>query len=108
MKVLTNAPAMPRSVVRMNPEGWLGPGARKRAITPARKPITIIQRMFHMARSRGCDAPRRYGTISGTRNANDLSTARDGTVLEIALQLPQLRLLKPISENIALGARLNV
>src|SRR6185437_4735749 len=45
MKVASNAPAMPRTVVRMNPLGLFGQGDRNRAMTPATKPTRIIQRM---------------------------------------------------------------
>src|SRR5262245_57452030 len=36
---------MPRTTVRINPEGLLGPGTRNRAIMPAMKPIRMIHRM---------------------------------------------------------------
>jgi hypothetical protein len=36
---------MPRIVVRINPEGSLGPGIRNFAIIPARNPIMIVQMM---------------------------------------------------------------
>src|SRR5262245_29475153 len=45
-KVATNAPTMPSTVVRMKPVGLLGPGASRRAITPAMKPTMMIQRML--------------------------------------------------------------
>src|SRR5215467_4055124 len=44
-QVARNAPAMPRTVVSMKPWGVLGPGETQRAIIPATKPITIVQRM---------------------------------------------------------------
>src|SRR4030095_6134387 len=45
MKVATNAPAIPSTVVRMNPPGLFGPGESSRAIIPATKPTMMIQRM---------------------------------------------------------------
>src|SRR5258705_12667375 len=45
MKVATNAPAIPSTVVRMNPPGLFGPGESNRAIIPATKPTMMIQRM---------------------------------------------------------------
>src|SRR5664279_5799095 len=45
MKVARKAPAMPSTVVRMNPPGLLGPGDSSRAIIPATKPTMMIQRM---------------------------------------------------------------
>ena len=36
---------MPSIVVNMNPEGSFGPGMMNFAITPARKPMMIVQRM---------------------------------------------------------------
>src|SRR5205085_4948833 len=45
MKVAINAPPMPRSVVRIKPAGLFGPGANKRAMMPATKPMMITQRM---------------------------------------------------------------
>src|SRR5713226_6323198 len=49
MKVARNAPAMPSTVVRMNPLGLFGPGETSRAIIPAMKPTMITQRMPLMA-----------------------------------------------------------
>src|SRR5450631_27428 len=49
MKVARNAPAMPSTVVRMNPLGLFGPGESSRAIIPAMKPTMITQRMPLMA-----------------------------------------------------------
>src|SRR6478672_2766856 len=49
MKVARNAPAMPSTVVRMNPPGLFGPGERIRAMMPAIKPTTMIQMMPLMA-----------------------------------------------------------
>jgi hypothetical protein len=37
---------MPRIVVKMNPLGSFGPGIMNFAMTPAMKPITIVQRML--------------------------------------------------------------
>src|SRR3954468_9203583 len=37
------APTIPRMVVRMNPAGSFLPGMRNLAITPAMKPMTIVQ-----------------------------------------------------------------
>jgi hypothetical protein len=48
MKVATNAPAIPSTVVSMKPFGSFGPGETNRAIRPAMKPIKIIQKMFNM------------------------------------------------------------
>src|SRR5687768_11844953 len=45
MKVARNDPAMPRATVSTNPVGLFGPGDRKRAMTPATKPIATIQMM---------------------------------------------------------------
>src|SRR5450631_2114110 len=45
MKVATNAPTMPSTVVRMKPAGLLGPGDSSRAMMPATKPMTTIHRM---------------------------------------------------------------
>lgn len=39
-----NAPAMPMRVVATNPTGSFGPGETNLAITPATKPITIVQK----------------------------------------------------------------
>jgi hypothetical protein len=39
-------PDDPRMVVRINPEGSLGPGCRNLAMTPATKPMMIVQRML--------------------------------------------------------------
>src|SRR5262245_45411099 len=36
---------MPSTVVRMNPDGSLGPGWSSFAITPAMKPMMMVQRM---------------------------------------------------------------
>ena len=41
--VATNAPTTPRIVVRIKPAGLFGPGAKKRAMRPATKPMMIIQ-----------------------------------------------------------------
>jgi hypothetical protein len=46
MKVARNAPTMPSTVVKMKPLGLFGPGAKMRAMMPAMKPITMIQRIF--------------------------------------------------------------
>src|SRR6516225_10909173 len=46
---MTNAPAIPKSVVRMKPWGsCLSPGVKNLAKTPAIKPIKIVQRI-HMS-----------------------------------------------------------
>src|ERR1700724_1293702 len=45
-KVATNALAIPSPVVSMKPFKLFGPGARKRAMMPTMKPITMIQIMF--------------------------------------------------------------
>ena len=45
MKVARNDPAMPRTIVRINPDGLFGPGARKRAMIPATPPIRMIHKM---------------------------------------------------------------
>src|SRR5512146_896887 len=42
MKVARNAPAMPSTVVRMNPLGLFGPGESSRAIIPAMKPTMMM------------------------------------------------------------------
>jgi hypothetical protein len=42
-KVATKAPTMPRMVVRRKPVGLFGPGDSRRAITPARNPMRMIQ-----------------------------------------------------------------
>src|SRR5215203_2392406 len=44
-KVATNAPTIPRIVVRMNPDGSFGPGCKNFAMMPATKPIIIVQIM---------------------------------------------------------------
>src|SRR6266566_3387544 len=44
-RVARNAPAIPSTVVRMNPPGLFGPGESSRAIIPATKPTMMIQRM---------------------------------------------------------------
>ena len=41
--VATKAPTMPRIVVRMNPLGSFFPGVMNFAITPATKPMIIVQ-----------------------------------------------------------------
>src|ERR1700750_2276655 len=51
MKVARNAPAMPSTVVRMNPLGLFGPGDSNRAMIPATKPTTMTQRMPLMSLS---------------------------------------------------------
>src|SRR5436309_572392 len=45
IKVARKAPAMPSTVVRMNPLGLFGPGDSNRAMIPATKPTMMIQRM---------------------------------------------------------------
>src|SRR4029077_5364808 len=49
MKDARNAPAMPSTVVRINPLGLFGPGESRRAIIPAMKPTTMTQMMPPMA-----------------------------------------------------------
>src|SRR5947209_8330625 len=49
IQVARKAPAMPSTVVRMNPLGLLGPGESMRARIPATKPITMIQMIPPMA-----------------------------------------------------------
>src|SRR4051794_11664780 len=44
-KVATKAPAIPSRVVRTKPEGSLGPGCSSFAMTPATKPMMIVQSM---------------------------------------------------------------
>ena len=39
----TNAPTMPRIVVNTKPDGSFFPGMRNFAMTPAKKPIIIVQ-----------------------------------------------------------------
>ena len=51
MNVAMNAPAMPSTVVRMKPLGSFGPGESMRAISPATKPIRMIQMTFDTALS---------------------------------------------------------
>ena len=46
--VATKAPMMPSTVVRMKPDGSLSPGMISYAITPATKPMMIVQ-MIPMA-----------------------------------------------------------
>ena len=46
IKVATNAPTIPRTVVRIKPDGPFGPGDTKRAMRPATSPITMIQMIF--------------------------------------------------------------
>src|SRR5690242_19901827 len=53
---MTNAPAIPRRVVRMKPCGsWVSPGVINLAKTPATKPITIVQRIHIMSASLDSD-----------------------------------------------------
>jgi MFS family permease len=44
--VATKAPTMPRMVVRRKPVGLFGPGDSRRATTPARNPMMMIQMML--------------------------------------------------------------
>jgi hypothetical protein len=39
IKVATNAPTIPRTVVRIKPDGPFGPGDTKRAMRPAMKQL---------------------------------------------------------------------
>src|SRR5438067_4368177 len=57
---------MPSSVVSMNPEGLLEPGAKSRATSPATKPMMTIQRMFTTGAWRGLYPPRRLLLIRDT------------------------------------------
>src|SRR6185437_7002224 len=43
--VARSAPAMPSTVVRMKPDGLLGPGERTRARMPATKPTMMMEMM---------------------------------------------------------------
>src|SRR3954471_2542714 len=43
--VATKAPTIPRMVVRMNPVGSLSPGMMNLAMTPATKPMMMVQRI---------------------------------------------------------------
>src|SRR6476659_535661 len=45
IKVARKAPAIPSTVVRMNPPGLFGPGESNRAIIPATNPTRMTQRM---------------------------------------------------------------
>src|SRR5947199_343538 len=45
IKVARNAPAIPSTVVKINPLGLFGPGDSNRAMIPATKPTMITQRM---------------------------------------------------------------
>src|SRR6185436_15933375 len=51
MNVATKAPAIPSTMVTKKPGGLFGPGSRKRAIRPARRPISAIQMMPGMTTS---------------------------------------------------------
>ena len=50
----TKAPTMPRTVVRMNPLGLLSPGVMNLAMTPAMKPMMMVQMI-----DRGVELPLR-------------------------------------------------
>src|SRR5882757_1235151 len=75
IQVARNAPAMPRTVVRMNPVGLFGPGDSIRAMIPATKPTMMIQIMPLMAvvlsrwrfRAKACPA---LGVGTGSREEN--------------------------------------
>jgi hypothetical protein len=62
IKVERNAPAIPRTVVRMKPDGLFGPDETRRAMIPAKKPIKMIQSRFDTitSRDRGRYAPNSY------------------------------------------------
>src|ERR671910_112081 len=49
--VARKAPTIPKIVVRTNPDGSLGPGMRNFAITPATKPMRMVQMMPMIALS---------------------------------------------------------
>ena len=51
-QVATNAPTMPRMVVRMKPRGSFLPGVMSLAMTPATKPMMMVQMMAQACRSR--------------------------------------------------------
>jgi hypothetical protein len=51
INVATKAPTIPITIVTKKPWGLFGPGKRKRAMMPARRPITAIQMMPGMTTS---------------------------------------------------------
>src|SRR6478609_4802140 len=91
MKVARNAPAMPSTVVRMNPLGLFGPGESRRAMIPAIKPTMMTQMMPLMAVVPFQGSMRQCSKEGSRRNGRRDIAASEATLQFILVRQPSVR-----------------
>src|SRR5215472_1263647 len=81
MKLASSAPAIPSTVVKMNPFGLFSPGMIGRAMMPATKPIRTIQRNTPMA----------VPQLALRSRQSDLAFGAENIAVEVCDPLPSAR-----------------